>query len=1625
MLIVDRNTGKQAMNLTGEELDEYCRNRGLCNRCVKVVTHKRVVKLFGKDVKWEPLTLRKEHIEASPYTTSTKNNNIEYAIYKGYCLKQHCYTLAEAKRLLGEGDSPGKARGFGKVRVSLSKNVLKRPSRRRMRTNPETGSVAGSLASFSSELSGISRSSKTSQTSQMSKMSRISGLSRISGFSTHFRNGKRKKNKNKKDLQSRTSLDSWDIHSFNPKSTDTNDDNNYLKRGESASTTGESEITIEELDFSARTAPPNTDAGSALASSAGYGGGEGVSPMVAHRVEQLVNFDYFVVLYLSKVDLSSTSGNANIDAVCHALRNSKTLESITLEHCKLDNESIEKLAGGLEDHLSKNSGGSLKVLRLKGNRIGNRGVQALEFLFRSSSTLEELDLSENCIGSKGAASVLESLGQNKVGIPLKNLNLAQNEIWDLSGNSHHHQSSHTKTGNNKSKENHQRSYSFLHTNSTILELNLDGNCLHDEGAEFVADALHLNRHNCVLKKLYLGYNGIGDSGTIALAKTLESNTSLRILGLAENDITNTGARALLSALAVNVSMKEISGLYHNQIDRKFIIVAIKRLLHRGATDDCQQDEENRDKSEKSDDSNDVGGHVLIDQVATAEETEGTESTTFSSSTSADDIVQPLNGSRKNTRSSETTLSISTHSNGSLALEAIENWDWGTFGIEEIEQKSTADTESQIDQFLKDIEEELSQDGDEPLVDKSHKSAVNSERTASQKSQTYSDRLVVFQSAPLAYFDRKSMQHHRVPLLDFRYEAEAIRGIFADAANTDSSVEVVFETATQHNFNNCFAKAWSPILHFSCYGNPDCIALENGFGYMQALPNDAMKKMVSTARAAASSNQVEVVVISSCYADQLAEAFLNAGIPRVVTLKRDPTSFRDEGPVAFARRFYGALQQSKTLQEAFDAGIEECHKEKSSLSASYKLLPDGSNHGVKIFFQNTPPPMARAVIPTDIIRDENPMALLPKVPDKFFGREVDIYEILESLRVDDVIRIGGGKGSGKKSILSVLSRYILERSKSFQIDSVFWLPAPAGITPKPNSIYGDLCMVFQWIMSAEDDIWDDEDFKGARERILIDMEARNSILVIDGRVFTNEIAGEMLERFLSHLLNEVNVKVILITASDASGAKTKRSSSEETTVYLGPLDFRSTVKLYANACPLIASSDETDSTIDTVGEFERYLMPESSGKKDKSAPDAPVVDSKMPERSRRQNDLFEAMGGGNPQKILSIATSCTSENLSDLLKIAQRPEVSVATSKQLEEQREKWTAVREHAIASKYYLRANDIEKTLDELDDLKKVYPSLEDMKVKEADLKKTFSALLKAKRYDDANFVKRKILLLKRTMMKEKHSLSSSTDSRKADALESINEIQERMRSMMALAESMNQSSTSVGTEHTVSEASFFVSKGCTLEISCGDLASFWKDSSAGKDAAAMVVWTNEACDLSVNEDAIQQVLGDAVEAKLASIDGHVSTQWGHVKCATGDTIAVNTSGGHIVLAVPPLMFKHKASKKTDKENLWYTEKMLSSAIRSSFRKIRRNNNEDLVIGISTISVDSCQKDVDDMEDHRLNRNLAVTLHTVVKELRRANYAGGANANTVVRLFASSGPAESLELIRIATEHGLPMAEA
>jgi hypothetical protein len=1487
------------------EREEYCKSHGICPRCAKTKTNKRIVKLFGTNSKWEPLTIANNN---NNNNGGDDDDDEQYAVYEGYCMD--CYTMGEVQRLLGS---------------SNRKRLLpRRPGRRKTRTNPETESVLDDTASVSS------------------RHSILSGISGFSGFSNMVRRRKQKTNKQKpkRNLSSSTSSSLSSCQSL------------------------EDDITVDSCLDATR---PRRSVSSIINNNNNKD--KTLPPMIAHKIEQLVSYDYFTVLEVRNTTTECWTTDCT-DALVEALAKTRTLHTVHLEGCRLGDEGVEKLASGLEGHVH-----GLAVLRLKGNKLGNRGVQALEFLFRSSSVLQELDLSDNAIGSKGANGLLESLAVNP-SCALKHLDLSQNEIWDLPPTTR--------------------------VLASLEEVNLDGNFLHDGGARVLADALVLaKQHKPVdLRALYLGWNGIGDDGVSALATAIESNTSLCVLGLAENDITNTGARALLGALAVNTTIREISGLYHNKIDRKFIIVAIQRLLHRtterGVHQQQQQKLQEKIQAELvSAPNDDAEGHQTTPSVVGVDDSESSSS----NRAYQDVFVFPTNFNNNNNNSGGSN----NNNTGSIALEAIENWDWGTFGIDEIETQATA-KKTLLQQQQQPRQQQL-QATDDQII------AIDSQTTIIDKGATSygapHDRLVVFQSAPLAYFDRKTMQHHGVPLLDFESEAQCLRETFARHRNLD----VVLETATQNNLNNFFAKSVSPILHFSCYGNADCIALENGFGYMQALALDSLKKVVAR-------SSVKVVVVSSCYSNHLAEAFLAAGVPHVVALQREST-FVDKRSLGFVRGFYQALGERKSLAEAFGDGIQECTASSSSSDAlvPYRLLPEDANHDVNVFFQSPPSSLVPASVAS---RDD--MSILRSIPDRFVGREVDMYEILESLRVDDVIRIGGGPGCGKKSLLAVLGRYILDRSDSFRIDSIYWLPPPTQTPPNPDSLYGDLCQVVNRIICAEDDIWQDEDFMEARERILIEMETQNTILVIDGRIFANEIAGEMLEQFLTTLLNEVNVKIVLITAAAESSSpssrnsrtKNHRSRSEETTIQLGPLDFAATARLFGSACPFIG----TCSTIDTVDEFVRLLVPSSVANR------AAGLDPNPRDAvSHRQKELYEVMGRGNPSEVLERAGAISKEEFVELLRIAQRPEIVVASSKELEEERVKWEARKAHALEHKYLLRASDIEKALREIDYLRSVYPSLDDLAAKEDELRKQFTTLLKTKRYDDANLVKRKILSLKRAMVKER-ALRNTSSTSQASAASKIQAIQERMKTMMALAESMGQSTSSIGGLSTAStpaedgdggSASFSISEECTLKISPGPL------SLATRAQSAVVVWTNEACDASVWKKGMQGAVSvenraQGLDAKLSALKNVSETKWGPVKCATGHSTAVVVPDGgndalcNVVFAVPPLPTNH--SEKVDSE---YTESMLQSAIRSSFRRLFESERPP-----STVAIDSDApifvEDRNGAEENDNGKYLAITLKTIVEESLRACRNDGGNRLEEVHLYAVSGMVESMKLIRLAT---------
>ena len=100
----------------------------------------------------------------------------------------------------------------------------------------------------------------------------------------------------------------------------------------------------------------------------------------------------------------------------------------------------------------------------------------------------------------------------------------------------------------------------LKTNTTLTKLNLRGNNIDPAGAESLATAL---KTNTTLTNLDLRVNNIGPAGTESLATALETNTTLTNLNLSFNNIGPAGAESLATALKTNTTLTNLYLSFNN------------------------------------------------------------------------------------------------------------------------------------------------------------------------------------------------------------------------------------------------------------------------------------------------------------------------------------------------------------------------------------------------------------------------------------------------------------------------------------------------------------------------------------------------------------------------------------------------------------------------------------------------------------------------------------------------------------------------------------------------------------------------------------------------------------------------------------------------------------------------------------------------------------------------------------------------------------------------------------------------------------------------------------------------------------------------------------------------------
>jgi Ran GTPase-activating protein (RanGAP) involved in mRNA processing and transport len=242
-----------------------------------------------------------------------------------------------------------------------------------------------------------------------------------------------------------------------------------------------------------------------------------------------------------------------------ALATNKSVETLNIFNSLSDDGSVL-----LFEALKSNT--TLTELELRGNDVANNGAGMLAETLKSNTALASLDLSYNRIETEGAMALLHSL--KECNISLKRIEIGYNWLaasmidairYVVSANHAGIRLIHAHGELNLTSRMHWCHSKILSEelamNTTVTVLTLGSNMITDDGAAHIAAALEKNR---TLGELGLSGNRISDRGALAIANVLHKNTTLQGLDLSDNSIGDDGVANLADALKLNTSLTKLA-----------------------------------------------------------------------------------------------------------------------------------------------------------------------------------------------------------------------------------------------------------------------------------------------------------------------------------------------------------------------------------------------------------------------------------------------------------------------------------------------------------------------------------------------------------------------------------------------------------------------------------------------------------------------------------------------------------------------------------------------------------------------------------------------------------------------------------------------------------------------------------------------------------------------------------------------------------------------------------------------------------------------------------------------------------------------------------------------------------
>ena len=188
---------------------------------------------------------------------------------------------------------------------------------------------------------------------------------------------------------------------------------------------------------------------------------------------------HHIEMYAVDIDREPVGSFLGPAALAHLVRNKASLVKLSLEDLTLADDHVVALAQALEDSAamalsSSTTTSNLKILKLWGCAVLDRGAVALGHMLEKNTSIELLDLSYNEISNIGCVSMAHSLHANKT---LRALKMVQNESIV------------------QGSKGYEALLEMTKWNHNVVELLLQPSQVVDSDLGFY---LFVNRHRCVL-----------------------------------------------------------------------------------------------------------------------------------------------------------------------------------------------------------------------------------------------------------------------------------------------------------------------------------------------------------------------------------------------------------------------------------------------------------------------------------------------------------------------------------------------------------------------------------------------------------------------------------------------------------------------------------------------------------------------------------------------------------------------------------------------------------------------------------------------------------------------------------------------------------------------------------------------------------------------------------------------------------------------------------------------------------------------------------------------------------------------------------------------------------------------